>query len=85
MMALKGLAKLGEECNEVGQIVCKAAQVGGIDGAHWSGDLRDMLELEMGDVLAAIEFATRKNNLDRNRIWDRRFDKFSLFLKWDKE
>lgn len=84
-MAFNGLAKLGEECNEVGQVVCKAIQAGSIDNHHWSGDLRVMLEDELGDLLAAAKFVMDKLQLDQDRIGDRMDLKYERFTKWDQE
>jgi hypothetical protein len=84
-MALKGIAKVGEECGELGTVVCKAVQVGGLHEPHWSGDLVAMAEDEMGDVLAAIQYATERNGLNKQRIEERRQMKYNLFVQWESE
>jgi NTP pyrophosphatase (non-canonical NTP hydrolase) len=85
MMARKGLAKLVEEAGEVLQVVGKIEQVGDVDAFHWSGELRQMLEEEIGDLYAALSFVRTKLDLDALRIWERRCKKLDLFEQWDKE
>jgi NTP pyrophosphatase (non-canonical NTP hydrolase) len=81
-MAHKGLAKLAEELGELQQVVGKALQVGGVDQEHWSGNLRDMMTKEMGDVLAAIGYAVDANGLHFDAMMLHADEKFALFQQW---
>jgi NTP pyrophosphatase (non-canonical NTP hydrolase) len=76
-----GIAKLIEECGEVVQVCGKLIM---IDGhiEHWSGDLKVMLEDELGDVLAAIQFVTKMCGLDGDKISRRAAQKLDLFYRW---
>ncbi len=85
VMACGGMAKVAEECCELGQVAAKAVQAGALGCYHWSGDLRLMAEAEMADVLAAIEFAIERNNLDMVGILARKRVKLAAFRNWDKE
>lgn len=87
-MAHNGLAKLVEECGEVGQIAGKllARPNGTPFPGHDSGrDLRRWLQDELGDLRAAIAFCTVQLGLDSNAIHERSREKMELFLKWNKE
>jgi NTP pyrophosphatase (non-canonical NTP hydrolase) len=80
-----GLAKLGEECSEAGQVVGKIIAAGG-ESVHWDGsDLRHRLQEEIADVLAAAEFLTAVNGLDRQAIADRYASKITTFHRWHVE
>lgn len=85
MMANKGLAKLIEECGEVIQIGGKVLQVGSIDEKHWSGVLRTMMEDEIADLQAAIEFVIAQNRLNKIKIGVRRARKLKQFNEWSTE
>ena len=84
-MALKGVAKVNEECCELGAVTAKAVQVGGLDQPHWSGNLTEMAEDEMGDVLAAIKYAIERCGLNRERIEARAAKKYAFFVQWESE
>ena len=85
VMALKGAVKVNEECLELGVVTAKAMQVGGLDQPHWSGNLIEMAEDEMGDVLAAIQFAVERNGLNMDRILERKAMKYGLYVMWDSD
>lgn len=78
---MPGLSKLVEEIGELGQVLGKYIQSRGSD-IHWSGNLRDMLHDEVGDVLAAISFITAHWNLDITRINERAEMKRGKFDRW---
>ena len=89
-MNQNGLGKLAEECGEVIQVVGKLIQyplhqlIGSFphpDGTY----LRERLEDELADVLAAISFVIEKLNLRSQTISKRKHEKLELFRKWDKE
>lgn len=85
-MTNKGLSKLTEELGELLQEVGKTMAVGNdIDAYHWSGNLRDRIQTEMGDVLAAIGFVIDKLGLDGAAIEQRSREKYVVFNKWDAE
>lgn len=80
----KGLTKLAEECGEVVQVAMKHATYP--DNNHPDGtNLRERLQLEMGNLSAAIEFVVIKHNLDRQAIAERFMKKLALFQQWDNE
>jgi hypothetical protein len=60
----------------------------GAEGAvhHWDGtNLKERLEEEMGDVLAAIDFVVSRTDLDVGRIATRRRTKLATFQRWHAE
>lgn len=54
---------------------------------HWdgAGSLKERLENEIGDVMAAAEQVIKNFGLDRSRIIERSNAKFQLFEKWMNE
>lgn len=89
-MQQNGLAKLTEEAGEVLQVAGKMQQYPELqfeqDMPHPDGkNLRRELEKELGDLLAAIIFTSRKLKLDELVIDDRAQRKLALFNQWDKE
>lgn len=82
-----GLAKLGEESSELGQVIGKITAfpftVDHPDGTN----LRTRIEDEIGDVMAAVSFVVThpKNALDVERIDARCREKFDRFTRWDAE
>lgn len=86
-MAQKGLAKLIEECGELIQEAAKAEGMNlDIDKPHWDGKgpLRERMENEMGDVIAAINFVCRKFDLNTFNIHYRTLQKEQTFEQFDK-
>ncbi|MHB8407782.1 MAG: hypothetical protein ACYDHY_06665 [Acidiferrobacterales bacterium] len=80
-----GLSKLIEEAGEVVQVAGKLLGTGG-ELEHWDGtNLKDRLEEEMGDLLAACDYVVMKCGLDGHRIEKQRAKKVRRFLKWHKE
>jgi NTP pyrophosphatase (non-canonical NTP hydrolase) len=84
-MHSKGLTKLIEECSELIQVAAKKSAY--INGPHpdGGGSLDMRMEDEMGDVLAAIEFVTKKFNLSEHDINARCQIKLNTYRNWDKE
>jgi MazG nucleotide pyrophosphohydrolase domain len=82
-----GLAKLAEECGEVIQVIGKIIALSGAENYdHWDGtNVRERLQEELGDVLAAIQFVTIHNWLDAMIIARRQDTKRRLFEQWDAE
>lgn len=80
---LPGLSKLGEECGELGEVVCKFWGSGGPQ--HWTGDLIARLCDEIADVQAAIDFVAIHCELDPVRIAERTIAKRALFEQWHNE
>lgn len=79
-----GISKLIEEAGEVTQVAGKLLGTYG-DAAHWDGtDLRARLVLELGDLLAAIDFVIEANGLERVHVEARRSEKFSQFCAWHR-
>lgn len=81
-----GLTKLVEEAAEVTQVVAKLQATDG-KVEHWSGAALDQcLNLELGDLLAAIQFVTRHCPLlNEDDIRRRAAQKLDLFEKWHVE
>ena len=79
-----GLSKLIEEAGEVTQVCGKIIALdGGID--HWDGtNLKDRIEEEIADVMAACLFVQEMNNLDMEKIQERIEKKLALFHEWQK-
>lgn len=77
-----GISKLVEELGELGQV---AGKLMGSRGRimHWDGsNLRERMQEEMGDVLAAISFVTEKCDLDDAKITERARAKYITFCGW---
>ena len=77
-----------EEAAEVQQVIGKLIATRGEEG-YWDGsNLRERLEDEIGDLLAALEFVQRHCNLDTNRIdlqQEKKLEGFEVWhLKGDK-
>lgn len=79
-----GLAKLAEECGEVIQVIGKLIAMGGAENYdHWDGtQLRDRLQDEIADVLAAAAFVVAENDLDYPTIMARAEQKQDRFRQW---
>lgn len=88
-MQQNGLAKLCEECGELSQVVGKMIQYPELQlkaGEHPDGTcLRDRLEQEMADVMAAIEFVQRKLKLSKAVIDTRAAIKLNMFEEWSRK
>jgi len=77
-----GLSKLAEEAGEVVQVVGKIVGLGNM-GQHWDGtDLRQRLQEEIADVLAASAFVVAVNGLDEAAIQARVQEKLQRFNRW---
>jgi NTP pyrophosphatase (non-canonical NTP hydrolase) len=80
-----GISKLIEECGEVVQVCGKLIAIHG-ETSHWDGtNLRERLEDELGDLLAAHAFVVKMNGLDGTRIRVRNAMKQELFRRWHEE
>lgn len=86
MMAARGLAKLAEELGELGQVVGKKLAYYWTD-THPDGgpSLRQRLEDEIADVIAACLLVVFTFGLDRGRIIWRLQTKYTLFRQWDAD
>lgn len=80
---LPGLSKMVEENGEAGQVIGKIMQVGNMRD-HWDGKglLKERLEDELADQMAAISFFAMENGLDMDRMGDRTTRKFLQFSGW---
>lgn len=77
-----GLSKLIEELGEVAQVAGKLIATDGND-LHWEGtNLRERMQEEIADLLAACAFVIEQNGLDSNYIADRVSRKLGLFRQW---
>ena len=79
-----GVAKLIEECGELQQELGKFLTYGMGDPPDGRGSLKERIENEIADVLAAAELVKIKFILDGARINMRADAKLKLFLEWDK-
>ncbi len=80
-----GLSKLIEESGEVNQVVGKLIATGGKE-EHWDGtNLRDRMQEELADLIAACSFVVDVNNLDIKAVERRANEKLSMFRQWHKE
>lgn len=76
-----GVSKLVEETGELQQVLGKLmGSRGDID--HWSGNLRDKLHEELGDVLAACRFLIDHCDLDERTILNQFSTKYQVFTQW---
>lgn len=86
MMHNKGFTKLTEECGELVQIIAKQTAYPDTDiHPDGKGSMKNRIEEEMADVMAAITFVIDKNKLDKNKIFERGQQKLTLFNKWDQQ
>lgn len=77
-----GISKLIKKCGEIGQVAGKLIATGG-NVAHWDGsNLRERLQDELADVIAACRFVISRNGLDVAAIEKRVDAKLALFNKW---
>lgn len=81
-MAAAGVAKLIEECGELQQVCGKRLAYWTTDAHPDGSNLRERMESEMGDVLAAIEFVSSQLGLDFAEIAERKRQKLALFCDW---
>lgn len=85
-MTAKGLAKLIEECGELQQVAGKMLAYYHHDQHPDGGPpLRERLEDEAADVMAAIDFVAQTFRLDSDRMLDRSQRKFVLFTGWHED
>lgn len=85
-LVAKGLGKLVEECGELSQIAAKKMQYMDTDEhPDGKGSMKNRMEEEIADVLAACAFAIQKFDLEEEKIEERAMNKFFLFSSWDGE
>ena len=84
-MAAKGLAKLIEECGELQQIAGKKlAYFHCNNHPDDKGPLKERLEDECADVMAAILFVIEAMELDLTKIEERTKNKYDKFSLWHR-
>jgi NTP pyrophosphatase (non-canonical NTP hydrolase) len=77
-----GISKLIEEAGEVVQVCGKLLATKG-DVNHWDGtNLKDRLQEEIGDLMAACFFVQENCGLDKEFIRQRIVKKLTLFNEW---
>lgn len=79
-----GLNKVVEESGEVIQVVGKILSFGLGEHPDGKGPLKERLEDEMADVMAAIHFVRGKFDLDLDRMAKREDLKLKRFREWDR-
>jgi len=93
-MSNQGISKLVEECGElqieIGQLVqILGKKLARMDSdEHWDpaiGSLSEAIAKEMGDVIGAMAFVSRKLKLDQGAIADRGHQKLAVFLQWEAD
>lgn len=81
----QGLSKLIEEAGEVIQVGGKIIGING-EEEHWDGtNLRERMQDELADLLAAVRFFIQHNEFDQSKIDARVEHKFGLFQEWKKK
>jgi NTP pyrophosphatase (non-canonical NTP hydrolase) len=77
-----GISKLVEEMGETQQVCGKLMGTGGkLD--HWDGqNLKNSLEEELADLIAAIKFVIGHCELDERKIEERIVYKLGRFVTW---
>ncbi len=82
-MHAQGLTKLMEELGELTQIAAKKSAFMDTDEhPDGNGSMRERLECEMGDVMAAIGLVSETLGLSQGRIQRQCDHKTALFRKW---
>ena len=85
MMKDNGLAKLIEECGELIQIAAKKQAYFNTDShPDGKGSMKERMEDEIADVLAACVFVAETFKLNQPDIEGRAKGKLELFRKWHK-
>lgn len=79
-----GLAKLTEECGELIQVAAKKMAYMDTDLHPDGRSMKDRLEEEIADVLAACTFVAKKLDLNEDYIEKRARDKIARFEEWDR-
>lgn len=82
-----GISKLIEEAGEVLQVCGKLIATGG-NTEHWDNNdtpLKERLENEIADLLAAAAFVVRRCGLDGGRVDDRVKRKLTRFVTWHEQ
>lgn len=88
------LSLITEECGEVLQLVGKAGRFGmdtpGVKDAltgvvDMSKTPRTLLEAELGDIMAAIKYATERGVISRDRVMRRAEEKAAKLLSPDSK
>lgn len=80
-----GISKLVEEAGEVCQVAGKLLGTGGAV-EHWDGsNLRERLEEEIADLMAACRFVIEANGLDVEKVRARAALKLEIFNLWHRE
>lgn len=78
-----GLNKLVEEAGEAIQVVGKILSFGLGPHPDGKGDLKERLEDELADLMAAIRLVRGKFRLDMDRMAEREDMKLRRFREWD--
>ena len=78
----KGIGKLVEECGEVLQLCGKAIPFPTGNHPDGLGSIDTRIELELGDLLAAIAYVIDENGLDGEMIHTRKAHKLYKFKEW---
>jgi NTP pyrophosphatase (non-canonical NTP hydrolase) len=84
------LGLIAEECGEVIQLVGKALRFGldepgNILAPYYGATARELLHKELGDVMAAIMFATEQNMIDEERLLDSGEEKYIKLINPDSK
>lgn len=90
-MTNEGLTKVieeaGETITELSHLITECAKsIACPTDEHWDGkgSLKQRLENEIADTLAALRFTMAKRRLDSYAIYQRAETKLALFIEWDK-
>ena len=77
-----GCWKLQEEAGEVGQLIGKLGPFPVGDHPDKKGPIGPRLELEIGDLYAALDYFVSENFPNAERINEQRVEKFAKFKQW---
>lgn len=85
-MVVKGIVKLIEELGELQTILAKKLAYLDTDiHPDGKGSMKERIQEEMGDVIAAIKYVKGTLSLDDDWIEKRALTKYELYKKWEKE
>lgn len=87
-MLNNGLNKLAEEASELAVVACKwqSSMADGLGDTHYDGsNMRQRLEEEIADAVAASYYVIQSKGLDLLAIQTRINKKLALFKSWDND
>jgi NTP pyrophosphatase (non-canonical NTP hydrolase) len=80
-----GLTKLIQKCGELIQVSAIKQAYFDVDTHPDGSSIKNRLQEQIGDVLAAIDFVVFMLNLDLRTISERHISKLETFHRWNSE